>query len=133
MPISSSWPAAIQRTPDIASHYTARATERRVRLDTRQATALGVGIAAAILLLTLQLSGLCFAEFRYLAEAEAIERALIYRASLIKGLDKPGGASREDVRAYLRDHPDCCRIERECPVINTGSGWLEKFLEWGAP
>jgi hypothetical protein len=93
---------------------------------------LGVGIVSAILLLALHLSGLCFSEFRYLADAEAIERALIYRASSIKGLDKPGGASREDVRAYLREHPDCCRVEQECPMINASSRWLDKFLECGA-
>jgi hypothetical protein len=74
-------------------------------------TVLVLGLAAAVSAdpLTRYLNGYCFSQSRYISGEEFIERALIYRARDMRGLS--GKASREEVQAYLRQYPECCRVE----------------------
>lgn len=77
----------------------------------------GVIILVAAALLLLNVSGFCFSEKRYLADAEFIERALNYQARSIKEL--AGDDSRDAIASYLKNSPGCCRIEGSFFMDNT--------------
>jgi hypothetical protein len=72
----------------------------------------GLVFACAVAsLFTLYFTGFCFTQARYIGDAEFLERAVRYTAPTIR--DMPGGssASREDIKAYLKNNPTCCRVE----------------------
>lgn len=63
---------------------------------------------AAALPLKRYLDGYCYAQDRFVPDDELIQNALVYRAKFVKGL--PVDPTREDLRTYVRQHPDCCTV-----------------------
>lgn len=54
------------------------------------------------------LDGYCYAQDRFVPDDEFIANALAYRAKFVKGL--PADPTREDLRTYVRQHPNCCTV-----------------------
>jgi hypothetical protein len=82
---------------------------------------LGVLTAVATAaLLVLLFTGFCFGRLSYVSDAEFIDRALVYQAPRIKGLD--GGATRERILEYVKSNPTCCRVEGSAFFLNNSFG-----------
>jgi hypothetical protein len=88
----------------------------------RTSRALAAGAAAGFAFL--YFTGFCFSELRYVEDAEAIERALLYRAREIK--EVAATPTREDARAYIAQHPNCCRIEGSAFFLS--SSFLDRLF-----
>jgi hypothetical protein len=81
-------------------------------------TCFGCCAIAAFTILYLYFTGYCFSEERYIPQSELIERAMLYRAPYIKGLDRGSAVTHTEIRAYLRDNPKCCRVENGFYIDN---------------
>src|SRR5262249_33161883 len=79
----------------------------------------GLILVVAFAVLTLDLTGFCFVEWRYLPNRELFERAIVHESR------KMGDYSSSDTPAsYLAKHPNCCSV----PEFQPSNSLLDVLL-----